>query len=86
MWWTKDKTEEERTKPLCPDCSTHPVLVQSGYEQKKSLKCPVCKNLFNSNGAKYDPDSENSNDNKNSSLEDELLKEQQELWETLWGN
>ena len=86
MWWIKDKTEERRTKPRCPTCVTHPALVQSGYGDEKSLKCPVCKVLFNHKGIKYDPDAVVKKDKKNpTTLEEELRKEQQELWEALWG-
>ncbi len=85
MWWTKDKTKEESTRPRCPTCVTRPVLVQSGYGNEKSLKCPVCKVLFNSRGVKYDPDDQNKTGKNDSTIEEEVLKEQEELWESLWG-
>ena len=85
MWWTKDKTEKESTKPRCPTCVTRPVLVQSGYGKEKGLKCPVCKVLFDSNGVKYDPDAKNKTGSRKFSTEEEVLQEQQELWESLWG-
>jgi len=83
MWWTRDNSEENSTKPRCPACFTHPVLVQSGYGDEKSLRCPVCKCLFNSNGVKYDPDAKKNVDQ--SSTTEEVLEEQQALWESLWG-
>ena len=82
MWWIKNKSKENNSEPKCPVCVTHPVLVASGYEDKKSLKCPVCKALFNRLGLKYDPDAEKVKDpGKGPSLEDEVMQEQQELWE-----
>jgi len=85
MWWTRDKTKEESTQPRCPTCVTRPVLVQSGYGPEKSLKCPVCKVLFDSKGAKYGPDAKNKTESKKFSADEEVLQEQQELWESLWG-
>lgn len=85
MWWTKNKTDEESSKPRCPTCVTHPVLVQSGYSREKSLRCPVCKVYFDDKGNKYDPDSKSRKGNKNPSIKEEVEQEQQELWESLWG-
>ncbi|SPD75404.1 hypothetical protein PITCH_A580007 [uncultured Desulfobacterium sp.] len=87
MWWTKDNAGRNSTEPRCPACPTHPVLVQSGYEEQKSLKCPVCKTLFDSKGNKYDPNERKMKAfNRNYSIEEEILREQEELWEYIWGN
>ena len=85
MWWTRDNTEGSNPAPRCQKCITHPVLVKSGHGDEKSLKCPVCKTLFNSKGVKYDPKALKNDGSKNASIDDELAQEQEELWEYLWG-
>jgi len=86
MWWLKNRTEEKSTRPRCPNCATHPVLVQSGYGFEKSLICPVCKTLFDNKGVRYDPDAGNQKDNPDTQSEEDMMQEQQELWDTLWGS
>ena len=85
MWWTKNKPEGKNNGPRCPTCVTHPVLVKSGLGDEKSLKCPVCKALFNSKAVKYDPNAPKKKVDRRSSIEDELMEEQEELWDYLWG-
>jgi phage FluMu protein Com len=86
MWWTRNTTKQNSTEARCPACATHPVLVQSGYEDKKSLKCPVCKTLFDSKGIRYDPDEiKKKAINRDPSIEEEVYREQEELWENIWG-
>jgi hypothetical protein len=86
MWWTKNTTGGNGSKPRCPKCVTHPVLVQSGLDEEKSLKCPVCKALFDRKGVKYDPNAPKKEVKGKSSFEDEVMQEQEDLWDHLWGN
>ncbi len=85
MWWNSRKPKEKSTSPRCPTCVTHPIMVQSGYGEKQSLKCPVCKVFFNSKGIRYNPDAPKKKLTRQHEIEDELMHEQEELWEFLWG-
>jgi hypothetical protein len=79
LWWEHNKSYGPKG-PTCKICVTHPELVKTGYGEPKSLKCPVCKRKYMSNGQLYDKE-------KYKKLMQEKLKEkQQEIWESIWGN
>lgn len=86
MWWTREEDDGKNNGPRCPYCVTHPVLVKSGYSDEKSLKCPVCKVLFDGNGVKYDPNAPRKEGRRKTSIEEEFMREKEELWDQLWGN
>ena len=86
MWWTREKTDGRNNGHRCPHCVTHPRLVKSGLGDKKSLKCPVCKVLFDGNGVKFDPNTPQKEVSRKTSVEEEFMREQEELWDHLWGN
>lgn len=78
VWWDRDQTE--RVKGItCKICVTHPELVQTGHADPQSLKCPVCKELYNSEGIKYDEEEYNAQ------LRRELEEEIEDSWNAIWG-
>jgi len=78
VWWDKDKSEKVKGI-TCRICITHPELIQTGEADPRSLKCPVCKVIYNHNGIKYD---EEEHANK---LQLELEEEVEDSWNTIWG-
>ena len=41
----------------CPNCATHPKLLDSGYEKKAKI-CPVCRKRFSADWEKKPPQQE----------------------------
>ncbi len=75
-WWDIDPDEFLSKKPRCKVCVTHPILVRTGMSGPE-LKCPVCSNSYDLNGAKYvkKPPSKTS-----------LTSEDyEEAWKNIWG-
>lgn len=78
VWWDKDKSD--RVKGIrCNLCVTHPELVQTGYPDPQSLKCPVCKTEYNSQGDVYDEEEYNAH------LRRELEESVEDAWNAIWG-
>jgi len=77
LWWDHDKSDKDKGL-RCKHCVTHPELIQTGNSDPMSLKCPVCKATFSSDGVIYDEKEYNAQ------LRFELEENIEDAWNATW--
>jgi len=81
-WWDQNNSEPTKKHKRCDHCVTKPRLVSSGQGEPKSLKCPVCKDLFNGEGIRFDPAALAA---QRAEQAKKWKEEEEETWESIWG-
>lgn len=82
-WWDQDGSDPVGNPPRCDHCVTKPKLIQSGEGEPKSLKCPVCKQLFDNKGNKFDAAAYAA---ASAERKSKLMTDEEEAWESIWGS
>lgn len=81
-WWDHDKSETTKKGKRCDHCVTKPRLIPSGQGDPKSLKCPICKGLFDDKGTRFDALALEALRKKQLK---QLDDDEEESWESIWG-
>lgn len=82
-WWDADSSDPTGNPPRCDHCVTKPKLVPSGESEPKNLKCPICKQLFDTKGKKFDAAAYAIAIKARKS---KLMTDEEEAWEGIWGS